>query len=193
MVRDPRGSIGDGEIGTGARAPASSRLISLWVRSYAPWREHSRRLGSLPNLPRGYLEWVWSARGGDGAGLDANPGPGARARPLPFRARRGDRNATHPRVSVAPTFQTYVRPPQPTLKNAVGPMFRKADPDHMLSSGTTYVRITGASFATPGCRKPLPRNELRESGRRVTPNHLSSSCRSLESTTDGRCPTECAI
>jgi len=23
-------------------------------------------------------------------------------------------------------------------------MFRKADPDHMLSSGTTYVRICGA-------------------------------------------------
>src|SRR5262249_49638425 len=26
--------------------------ISLWVRSYAPWREHSRRLGSLPDLPQ---------------------------------------------------------------------------------------------------------------------------------------------
>src|SRR5262249_34029117 len=66
MVRDSRGSIGDGEIGAEVRGPASSRLISLWLRSYAPWREHSRRLGSLPNLPRGYPEWVWSARGGDG-------------------------------------------------------------------------------------------------------------------------------
>jgi hypothetical protein len=29
-------------------------------------------------------------------------------------------------------------------KKAVGPMFRKADPDHMLSRSTTYVRITMA-------------------------------------------------
>ena len=31
-------------------------------------------------------------------------------------------------------------------KKAVGPMFRKADPDHMLSRGTTYVRIEGGSI-----------------------------------------------
>jgi hypothetical protein len=28
-------------------------------------------------------------------------------------------------------------------KKAVGPMFQKADPDHRLSHGTTYVRING--------------------------------------------------
>src|SRR5438067_9754421 len=39
------------------------------------------------------------------------------------------------------TFQTYVRPLHRTQKSPVGPLFRKADPDHMLSSGTTYVRI----------------------------------------------------
>ena len=44
-----------------------------------------------------------------------------------------------------PTFQTYVRPLLGTQKTAVGHMFRKADPDHMLSSGTTYVRIIGGS------------------------------------------------
>jgi hypothetical protein len=57
----------------------------------------------------------------------------------------------------APTFQAYVRPPHSKPKEiadkpkyrpkkAVGPMFRKADPDHMLSRGTTYVRIFGARF-----------------------------------------------
>ena len=33
-------------------------------------------------------------------------------------------------------------------KKAVGPMFQKADPDHMLSHGTTYVRI---SWGRVGC------------------------------------------
>ena len=40
-----------------------------------------------------------------------------------------------------PTFQIYVRPPRFTLKIAVGHMFRVPDPDHMLSSGATYIRI----------------------------------------------------
>src|SRR6266481_1360535 len=37
-----------------------------------------------------------------------------------------------------------------TTKKAVGPMFRKADPDHMLSRSTTYVRISGARKSTSG-------------------------------------------
>jgi len=48
MVRDSRGLIGDCEIGAGVRGPASSTRISLLVRSYAPQREGSRRLGSFP-------------------------------------------------------------------------------------------------------------------------------------------------
>jgi hypothetical protein len=61
----------------------------------------------------------------------------------------------------APTFHTYVRLLLGTTKSPVGHMFRKADPDHMLSSGTTYVRIvrgvTKNARPGPPCPVPLPR------------------------------------
>ena len=44
--------MGDCKIGAGVRGPASRPLIWLLVRSYAPRRDGSRRLGSFPNLPR---------------------------------------------------------------------------------------------------------------------------------------------
>ena len=51
-------------------------------------------------------------------------------------------------------------------KKAVGPMFQKADPDHMLSHGTTYVRIVGGVVANPTGPSP---DRLEED----TPNSLS--------------------
>jgi hypothetical protein len=101
-VRDSRGSIGDREIDAGVPGPASRPQISQWVRSYAPRRQGSRRHGSCPTRPSGCPEGVGSPPGATVASDDIKPRNG-RAGTTPTRPEPvGDRDAEHPRVSVAP-------------------------------------------------------------------------------------------
>src|SRR5262245_15218460 len=51
-----------------------------------------------------------------------------------------------------------------TKKTAVGHMFQKADPDQMLSNGTTFVRIDGAHAGTLPLTGPWSKQEAPEPG-----------------------------